>query len=213
MIKSLFKSAFISKATETTDAEIQQAVCDNVEPLAESFDAERYMGAWYEIQHTYGSTSVPAGNQTFLGESFHCNVNRFSDYDAETGEFTVTAEMQFVERMRTPRIGFRGDGSFSEEANGQATLRFFNEGGLDGPNYKIIETDYENYSMVYYCNPDATDLQPYLWILSREPTLDQDIVELLNNIAKEKLPNYDFDLVRTDIQGHHCKYDGRIFIR
>ena len=30
-------------------------VCDNVQPLSNPFEADRYMGTWYQIQHSSGA--------------------------------------------------------------------------------------------------------------------------------------------------------------
>ena len=56
-------------------------------------------------------------------------------------------------------------------------------------NYQVIDTDYENYSIIYACAED--DMQ-YLWMLSREPTLSDDLSKQMMATAMEALPNYDF---------------------
>ena len=66
-----------------------------------------------------------------------------------------------------------------------------------------MDTDYENYSMVYAC--EENDMA-YLWILSRTPVLDQDILDSLNKQAMERLPNYDWSKASLDKQGGKCKY-------
>ena len=38
-------------------------VCDTIDPLP-SFDASRYMGTWYEIQHSKGASFQPVENFT-----------------------------------------------------------------------------------------------------------------------------------------------------
>ena len=56
--------------------------------------------------------------------------------------------------------------------------------------------------MVYSCSDMA-----YLYILSRTPTMDQDLFESLNAKAAKLLPNYDFDNAMVDVQGEDkCNY-------
>ena len=69
------------------------------------------------------------------------------------------------------------------------------------PNYFILDTDYDSYSLVYGCE----DIQ-YFWILSRTPTMEQDMINKLNAYAMEKLPNYDWSLATIDVQGDSCNY-------
>ncbi len=57
--------------------------------------------------------------------------------------------------------------------------------------------------MVYACEEGG---MAFLWILSRTPTMDQDLLDSLNAQAKERLPNYDFANARLDKQGGRCKY-------
>ena len=45
-VSKLLGFSFLDDRTNT--------VCDTVEPLSAPFEATRYMGTWYEIQHTGG---------------------------------------------------------------------------------------------------------------------------------------------------------------
>ena len=86
--------------------------------------------------------------------------------DAEAGTFKVynSSTVSFL-----PRFGVHGDATVAGTPNGQAIVGFFGQ-SFDEPNYKVIATDYETYSMVYFCDPNAN--MTFLWILSRTPTLD-----------------------------------------
>ena len=39
------------------------------------------------------------------------------------------------------------------------------------PNYQIIDTDYEKYTIVYFCDPSAN--MTYLWYMSRTAHFDE----------------------------------------
>ena len=67
-----------------------------------------------------------------------------------------------------------------------------------------MDTDYDNYSIVYNC--DESDMQ-YLWFLSRESTLSEDLYTQMIATVKEKLPNYDFSQFMMDDQSDKkCGY-------
>ena len=149
MLASLLESS-------TVTAPVNSVVCDPVEPLA-SFELSRYMGTWYNIQHSHGAAFQP--------DSFDCTQAVYSNLDEAAAAFEVynSSTVGFL-----PRTGVHGSASCANQPNGQCIVSFFGQ-QFDEPNYLIVDTDYETYSMVYACEPN--DMQ-YLWILSREPTLD-----------------------------------------
>lgn len=115
-------------------------VCDEIEPLKEPFDAERYMGLWYEINNTRGIPYQP--------DWFNCITAEYSNLDLDAGTFDIRNTGQWY---RSPRFGIKGKGSIDGTPNGQASVAFF---GADfgPPGYLIMETDYDSYSMIYSCN-------------------------------------------------------------
>ena len=166
--------------------------CDMVEPLSAPFEADRYMGTWYEIQHSTGAAFQP--------DFFKCTRAEYTDLDAEAGTFKVynNSQVGFL-----PPTGVRGTASCAGTPNGQCIVSFFGQ-KFDEPNYKVLDTDYENYSMVYACDPEQI---AFFWILSRTPEMDKDLFDSLNAKAAALLPNYDFTNARFDIQGKGCKYN------
>ena len=189
MLSSLFKTYAAVKSF--TDGP-KTTVCDTVEPLTEPFDAAAYMGTWYEIQHSAGAPFQP--------DSFDCATALYSDLDPETASFTVYNSSTVGP---SPRFGVTGTASCADTPNGQCIVSFFGQ-VFDEPNYLVMDTDYETYSMVYACEPNSI---AFLWILSRTPTLDQATLDSLNAQAMERLPNYDWNIATTDRQGGRCKYD------
>jgi hypothetical protein len=81
---------------------------------------------------------------------------------------------------------------------------------LEIPNYHVVDSDYENYSIVYSCRNTywgyrRTEL---LWILSRDQVMDKTLLSEL--IAKFRLavPKYDFDYwFEYTTQGKSCEYE------
>ena len=76
-----------------------------------------------------------------------------------------------------PRKNFVGYVSSEECPNGQFKVAFFGFGPSE-PNYKVLDTDYDTYAVVYSCNPKK-DAVPYLWFLARTPTISEELIEKL----------------------------------
>ena len=82
-------------------------------------------------------------------------------------------------------------------------MSFFGQAPTE-PNYVVIETDYESYSVVYSCNP----LKQYLWFLTRDNLVSAELFSKMLGIAVTALPNFDFSKLATpDYQGDSCNYE------
>ena len=61
------------------------------------------------------------------------------------------------------------------------------------PNYTVLDTDYETYSIIYACGGLlGLASWDFLWIMSRTPTLDDATLLTLIDKIEERLPNYGF---------------------
>lgn len=88
----------------------------------------------------------------------------------------------------------------SDEGNCWVKFSIF---GSWEPNYKVIDTDYDSYTIVYSCDSFSSTM----WILTREPTISDTMFESLQQKAKMLLPNYDFNTMYSqDVQGEMCSY-------
>ena len=75
--------------------------------------------------------------------------------------------------------------------------------GPSPQNYKIIDTDYVTYSVVYACS----SLNSYLWLLTREAVIPDSLYTQMLDIAKKNLPRYKFEEMDTrEVQGEVCSY-------
>jgi apolipoprotein D and lipocalin family protein len=136
---------------------------DNVSPVSE-FDLNRYMGKWYEIARL--------------------------DHSFERGLTSVTATYSQREDggVRVINRGYNADKELWKSAEGKAYfVGAETEGYLKvsffGPfygSYVILELDRKNYSYALVCGPNRN----YLWVLSRTPVLDGEIVDRLVQKAK-----------------------------
>jgi len=130
----------------------------------DGFDVERYLGKWYEIAR--------------LDHSFERNLsNVTAEYSRRSGE-----EIQVLNRGFDIQKGqwreIMGVARFIGEKNvGSLEVSFF---GPFWGGYHIIALDGENYAYVMVAGPSRS----YLWILSREKSLDEQILTDLISRAK-----------------------------
>ena len=186
----------LSDISRTLVADTQPVVCDSVTGLAEDFEADRYMGKWYEIYHTQ--------NQPFQSDNWKCVTADYTDLQ-DDGSFKVYNSS--VARFWLPRFGIHGDGKCpADEEDGECYVKFFSPISKwpAEPNYHILDTDYDNYTIVYSCNEDD---MAYLWILARTPTISDDLSNELMGKAFDYLPNYETsNLIKDDQDEEKCKY-------
>jgi apolipoprotein D and lipocalin family protein len=141
--------------------------CTGLPPGAKpvtGFELNRYLGKWHEIarlDHSFerGLTEVTA-EYTLRDDGGVSVLN--SGYNAETGQ----------------RQSAEGKAYFIESPDvGRLKVSFF--GPFYGA-YNIIALDKVNYSYAMIAGPD----RDYLWVLSRTPTLDKNILQALIDQAQ-----------------------------
>lgn len=128
---------------------------DGITPVR-NFDAERYMGKWYEIarlDHSFerGLTNVTA--EYSLHDEGIRVVNR--GYNTETGKWEEA----------------QGEANFVGDKNvGHLKVSFF---GPFYSSYVIFELDSEFYDYAFVTGPDKS----YLWLLARKPFVNDELME------------------------------------
>ena len=122
--------------TSYTTLRVTQGSCPTT-TLVSNFDPDRYLGVWYELR-------------------------RDEDISFETGE-CVTAQYSLndngtVKVSNTQFFGFYDSSSDYENAVGEAQVNSWFSGRLYvyffamiGGDYRILDTDYDSYSIVYSC--------------------------------------------------------------
>jgi len=144
------------------------AIPENVKPV-DNFKLENYLGKWYEIAR--------------LDQSFERGLTRTTaDYSLRTDG-----------GVRVLNRGYSARDNSWKEAEGKAYfVRGSDQGYLKvsffGPfygSYIVFELDQENYQYSLVCGPDKS----YLWILSRDPKIKEDIKNIL--IAKAAALGFD----------------------
>ena len=128
------------------------------------FELDRYLGTWYEVarfDHRFerGLSNVTA-NYSMRDDGGVSVVNR--GYISAKGEWSEAI----------------GKAYFAGAADvGQLKVSFF---GPFYSSYNILELDKDDYQYALVAGPNLD----YLWILSRSPILDQDVISALVNKAK-----------------------------
>lgn len=135
-----------------------------VEPVG-NFELQRYLGKWYEIARL--------------------------DHSFERGLANVTAEYSLRDdgSVRVVNRGYSARENKWDEAEGRARFVEGNDRGFlkvsfFGPfygSYVVFELDRENYQYALVAGPDKS----YLWLLARNPTIDQVLKERLIARATE----------------------------
>ena len=71
-----------------------------------------------------------------------------------------------------------GTAAVSDRGDASLSVKFWDRvpSPTDKPNYTVMETDYDSYTIVYSCSDQFWGYASfdYLWILSREPTMAED---------------------------------------
>jgi len=131
----------------------------------ENFELNRYLGKWYEIarlDHSFerGLERITA-EYSMRDDGGVSVVNR--GYSIEDDEWKVA----------------EGKAYFVDDANkGYLKVSFF--GPFYG-SYVVFEIDQEGYEYAFVSGPDTS----YLWLLSRTPKIQQEIIEKFKRISKE----------------------------
>jgi apolipoprotein D and lipocalin family protein len=138
-------------------------VPEGVTPVT-GFESDRYLGTWYEIARFDHSFEEGLSRVTATYSKREDGGIRVLNkgYDAATGEWDeAEGKAYFV----------------SDETTGHLKVSFF---GPFYASYVIADLDKDNYQYSLVTGPDRS----YLWILARQPTLSQDVLDELLSKAK-----------------------------
>ena len=163
--------------------------CKDVEYELDSFDLNRYLGNWYEVAR---AKSIPF-------QSGDCTQANYSLNDDGSIKVNNTDIIHGVQKSGIGRAEIT-------ENPFRLKLRFPGTfwGKIITGDYQIVDTDYDNYTIVYSCSSYIFAKVELYWILSRTREVSSDrILELTNYVAKKfnKTPN---DFRVTDQSDKTC---------
>ena len=149
--------------------------------MQQDFDVSKYLGTWYEQRR----------DKDCAYEDGVCN----------TANYQLTDNPK---KLRVRNNEYHEDESEWEGGTGTATIvdPDAHEGYLKvkfvplvpAGDYKILETDYDNYTVIYTCTgvPHTFNVE-YAWILTRDQNPSDEIMSKALSVLAEKVPKYDFD--------------------
>lgn len=159
--------------------------------LQENFDAVRYQGTWYE----------QARDKAMYFENYDCQQARYHLYSDLT--------LRVHNSQLNPKTGLIEDAFANGTCNGAQCSIKFDQQPFFAPkgDYRVVETDYDNYSIVYSCTEVlGFGKFHYVWILTRAQTISDDIKKRADEVLKAKVPSYDYANFRITKQDSTCTY-------
>ncbi len=139
----------------------KEGACEVIE-LQPDFDATRYVGTWYE----------QVRDKTFNFESYDCNQ---AHYTLNQDGSIAVLNSEFNEakgKIETAKA--------TAKCNGAQCKVYFVP--FVGGDYRVLSTDYENYSIVYSCEDSflGKSSDELIWVLARQPQLSEEIKTKVN---------------------------------
>jgi len=173
-------------------------VCDAFTALTD-FSVARYAGQWYEQMHV-----VDPQEPSYYQCSTAAYTNLTDDEtDPTIKHFDVYNSFQSkVLGIWTPRIGVHPKAYCGTD--GACYITFFGK-TVTTPNLNVVETDYENYAINYWCDTDTNLVR--VWIDTREAVVSDEYFNSLYAKVLDLFPNFDeTTFVPRLTQGDMCSY-------
>ena len=174
---------------------ISIGVCPAYEAL-DSFEVEDFTGVWYELQR----------DVNFAPSTGECVTATYLARD----EGGVTVENnEMVDNERNYIQGYALASGFLP-----GLINVFFGGGIFGfgADYRVIDTDYTSYAIIYSCEQFGPIGFNLSWLLVRDQIEESSadyttMIDKVDPIYAEKIPNYDkAGRMRTTQQGTGCTY-------
>jgi len=139
-------------------------VCPDLRGVS-SFDVSRYTGTWYEYSNVFEIFQV--GGRCVRATYTDNNDGSVGVFNEQINAITG----KYGNINGTARLA---DAAYAELVVNFDTVPFTST----SPNYKVLDTDYDNYSIVYNCNSLLGFFKSEsLWFLTRNQTPDQTVVD------------------------------------
>ena len=170
--------------------------CDNPAGVS-NFDLTRFAGTWYEQQHSKDPQEP---------SSYQCSTAQYTDLtDGDDGlkHFKVYNSFQTkVLGLWTPRIGVHATAYCNTSAS--CHVSFAGKTPTE-PNLTILDTDYDNYAINYWCDTDSNRVR--VWINTRSPSITDEYFQEIYDKAMALVPSFDQSTFNPRItQGDECSY-------
>ncbi|TNV75733.1 hypothetical protein FGO68_gene6621 [Halteria grandinella] len=154
--------------------------------LQSSFDIDQYVGTWYEI----------ARDKNIIFEYGDCTQARYTKMDDGKVQVFNTLMNPVTENVDSAKAVAKCNGAHCK-------VKFFLFYNGD---YRIVSTDYTNYSIVYSCTNVLFFKVEAVWILGRTETLDASLLATIQSTIDTNVPKYGLDRLYYPEQGGSCNY-------
>ncbi len=155
--------------------------------LQANFDATKYTGTWFQA----------AKDKTSPFENGNCEQARYSiNADGTLRVFNSQLDNS------TQQI-VTADGTAWCKGPQCAVSFFWFSPTAD---YRVMETDYENFALVYACNDVFLGKVEYAWILTRDQNPAQAYIDKALSVLAERVPDFTTDNLSWTYQGSACQY-------
>ncbi|CRK98734.1 CLUMA_CG012145, isoform A [Clunio marinus] len=134
-------------------------------PIQQNFDIEKYTsgGSWYDILHY----------EARFSKGCNCGLANYTLNEDKTVEVLNCCKYLANTTLHCTNGAAKASEPDHVPLEGKLNVAFFNR-PANVSNYWVLSTDYDNYSIVYYCkNIDDNKSRELAWLLSRKPLLDQ----------------------------------------
>jgi len=146
--------------------------CPVINYELESFKLADYMGKWYEIAR-HKSTRFQKGDCT----TAQYTLNERGNIDVINTEFVNGKKNQVIGEAVKTNDQFRLKISFGDS--------FISK--LFKGDYRVVNTDYKSYSLVYSCTDFFFGKFYFVWVLAREPVLPEATMQKIISEIQTKL--------------------------
>ncbi|KAM7344100.1 apolipoprotein D-like [Cochliomyia hominivorax] len=149
-----------------------EGACPSNLKIVEDFSVDKYLGKWFEY----------AKYPVYFESNGKCINAQYSLSDKANVVNVKNSLVYENNNMYSDILG-----TASVVANGKLLVKFTVSPVISvSSNYWILDTDYENYSVVYSCVPVTDELHSTIvWILTREALPEPDIIEKALSVLKD----------------------------
>ncbi|XP_023303348.2 apolipoprotein D-like [Lucilia cuprina] len=172
MNKSSLTLAILSALLGLSAAQVVfQGSCPENVKVVSDFNVEKYLGKWYEY------AKYPA----YFEMEGKCVTALYSLSD----DGNVTVKNTLINEKTNVLTDILGTASLV--ANGKLLVKFPVSPAITvSSNYWILDTDYDNYTVIYSCVPVTTNTHATIaWILTRQALPEPTIIEKAVSVLKE----------------------------
>ncbi|KAL3286332.1 hypothetical protein HHI36_000840 [Cryptolaemus montrouzieri] len=138
--------------------------CPTISSVQQNFDLNRYLGKWYEAEKYF--MIFEAGGK--------CNSANYSLN--ENGTVKVLNEEIDILGKQSSIVGVARPAGAADEAKFLVSFPSYPVQTGEAP-YWVLETDYDNYAVVWSCTELPIISTRFAWILTRERNPSTDVVQ------------------------------------